>query len=494
MDIAEILERVASASNPDLSLSQLLADGLTQETAFSLSPWGVWTLFSLVRHHQRQEFVAEVVRTRLNGDLQQIADKGAFGHPEGPQRGPVPGLVEWEYYFHGRGCCLTYRATGESIDVDFWDDTADWFDPWFYVHYLESLRSPAPCEGRVISLHPSHETVLLAWDELREVGLLVPRESLLIRLNSDIVPLFDSLEMIDARFHTEATSRLAAAFGDWTIFRENEIPEAFRNLWKVRIAALKAKRSRGLCDLFDRDHRPSLALQALVEADAPEADDCLRRALAGPLSGTTCTALEIIRDGGGGDSEWNEPIHAVLRRVDPSAKAPQPAIWLLAVEYLLRNDDQHAEIARHLGHAVWDSAEAALLAMEFAPEQAIILFRRALRSDVPNDRIVAAAVLALIDRPWSHRELTQVLEESTEQEPTAECRASLRETSSPEAHRAVDDWEALNPYEPEQAEFRTVAEWFLLGMGTTIRFEMSEYHDRVLPLRHIVPPSPGDRG
>jgi hypothetical protein len=37
-------------------------------------------------------------------------------------------LPEWEYYFHGKGCCLTHRVTGEEIDVDFFDDSAEYFD------------------------------------------------------------------------------------------------------------------------------------------------------------------------------------------------------------------------------------------------------------------------------------------------------------------------------------------------------------------------------
>ena len=77
------------------------------------SPWETWTLIGLVRHRERQAWVAEVIGTRLKGSLPELAAAGAFGHPQGvPQSGSVPGLPEWEYYFHGRGCCLTYVMTG----------------------------------------------------------------------------------------------------------------------------------------------------------------------------------------------------------------------------------------------------------------------------------------------------------------------------------------------------------------------------------------------
>src|SRR5262245_39238779 len=102
----------------------------------TLLPWETWTLIGLTRHRQRQLWVGEIVTTRLHGHLADIAALGAFGHPEQvPQRGPVPGLPEWEYYFHGKGCCLTNRVTGESIDVDFFEDSAEYFDLFFYENY-----------------------------------------------------------------------------------------------------------------------------------------------------------------------------------------------------------------------------------------------------------------------------------------------------------------------------------------------------------------------
>src|SRR5262245_29296652 len=91
-------------------------------------PWLTWTLITLVRHRDRQRWVGDVVRNRLDGDLLRVARAGSMGHPEGrPQRGPVPGLPEWEYFFHGIGCCLTHRVTGEEIDVNFFGDHAEGF-------------------------------------------------------------------------------------------------------------------------------------------------------------------------------------------------------------------------------------------------------------------------------------------------------------------------------------------------------------------------------
>src|SRR4051794_20489515 len=67
------------------------------------SPWEMWTLIGLVRHRERQLWVADIIRSRLRGSPSDLAAGGAFGHPEGIlQSGPVPGMPEWEYYFHGK--------------------------------------------------------------------------------------------------------------------------------------------------------------------------------------------------------------------------------------------------------------------------------------------------------------------------------------------------------------------------------------------------------
>src|SRR5262245_53036598 len=71
-------------------------------------PWETWTLIGLIRHRRRQLWVGNIITERLGGNLLELGRMGAFGHPPVPQRGPVPGLPEWEYYFHGRGCCLTH--------------------------------------------------------------------------------------------------------------------------------------------------------------------------------------------------------------------------------------------------------------------------------------------------------------------------------------------------------------------------------------------------
>ncbi len=79
---------------------------------------------------------------RLQAEPAALAIEGALAHPEIPQQGIVPGLPAWEYYFHGRGCCLTHRTSGQSVDVDFHDATSDWIADYFFIRYLQSVRRP----------------------------------------------------------------------------------------------------------------------------------------------------------------------------------------------------------------------------------------------------------------------------------------------------------------------------------------------------------------
>src|SRR5262249_25001878 len=142
-------------------------------------------------HRERQLWVAEIIRTRLRGSPAGLAALGAMGHPDGvPQSGPVPGLPEWEYYFHGCGCCFSHKVDGDAIDVDFWDDSADYFDTFFFKNYLESLRRPEPPEQRHRELHPSARAMTIAVTDLLVGGALTPlpgRDSHPYRVADEVV-------------------------------------------------------------------------------------------------------------------------------------------------------------------------------------------------------------------------------------------------------------------------------------------------------------------
>ncbi len=101
---------------------------------------------------------------------------------------------------------------------------------------------------------------------------------------------------------------------------------------------------------------------------------------------------------------------------------------------------------------------------------------------MPANRLTAAAILALIDRPGSRAELLAVLRESDDQEATSECRAALDESREPAARRAVEEWQERNPHEPEPGPTISMREWMLQNRSKWLRFEMDRLRERVARL------------
>jgi hypothetical protein len=230
---------------------------------------------------------------------------------------------------------------------------------------------------------------------------------------------------------------------------------------------------------FERPGEVKLALLALSDLGADDLPDFLTRTLRGDVSGATSTALELI-EASPNASSWCAEVFAMWQRVAPKGQASHPYVWTRCSEFLLHQGYQKKEVAAALplvgGSLVGDTA---LMALEHAPEVALSLIRCALRSDVPANRMTAAAVLALIDNPWSRAELLAVLRESDDQEATCECRAALAESREPEARRAVEDWEARNPREPEIGRWITGREVSLRHCPHWLLYEMDKLRERV---------------
>ncbi len=464
------------------------------------SPWEAWVLIGLVRHHARQQWVLDLVRTRLRGDATQLAMMGSLGHPEDvPQSGPVPGSPEWEYYFHWRGCCVSHKVRGDAIDVDFFDDTADYFDTYFYVRFLKSLRQPEPPEARILGLHPSVRPVAIAFTDLTSAGALVqggdPERPRPPRLPAEVLDYAEDVERF-CDLWGDPTRRLwlAAVIGDWPAAHELATPEL-------------AEGTAGRADACRRQRHEHLrAVTGFPASDALHglddlgvADQYLAEAFQGPPSGQISAALEIAERQP--DSRWWPHIYALFRRVDPTAQPPQPHIWLTSLKLLVRHGYKAGELIAELGNAGGTAiGEAVLLALEFAPRNTIPLVRKGLLSHIPINRIEVAAILAIIRKGWSTRELLNALKEC-DQETTAEARAALLELGDPEADRAVLDWEQKNPHEDEVGSylevdgrklgpFYTFGELALKNCGSRIRHEMDQLHDRVMKLRDVAPPEP----
>jgi hypothetical protein len=468
------------------------------------TPWETWTLLGLVRHRRRQLWVGDLVTTRLGGSALDLARMGAFGHPAVPQRGPVPGLPEWEYYFHGKGCCLSHRVTGEEIDVDFFDDSAEYFDLWFYQNHLNSLRTPGLLERWLLSLHASAETLSVAVQDLLAAGALAlfpghqshpfRISDLVLRHETEITQFCEMWD--DPAGHLW----LASLIGDWLAAHDEAVrlgDTALAATLAPRAEQCREMRRQRLLQLLPEERFASAALLGLADLGGVGLAHALKEVLEGIPSGLTSTALRIIDRLD--DPAWCARVHALFRRVDPSGPTPQPHLWIACLKFLMRHDYQTDTALAALPRATgYEMGEACLLALEYAPDLALPLIRRTLLSRVPANRSAVAAILALIDEPWSRRELLAALEASDDQEQTADCRAALLECHDAEAHRAVRAWEERNPHEPEAPTFVKIGdrefgpclsfeELMLRDRPQRIRYEMEQLHDRVMRIRDRVP-------
>lgn len=471
------------------------------------SPWDAWTLIGLARHRARQFWVAEIIRTRLHGAPADLAARGALGgHPDGvPQSGSVPGMPEWKYFFHGIGCCISHKVDGDAIDVNFWDDSADYFDTFFYTCYLDSLRRPEPPEQRLRELFPSTCAVTIAVTDLIAAGALTPLSSSdphPYRLADEALAVADHVDDFCAAWsQPDRRLWLAALIGDWLAADDAAVGQPkLAEITRPRAARCRELQWQRLRWELGEERRGADALRALADLRAPDLDECLEKALRGPPSGLISAALDVIRQQD--DPRWCARVYELFSRVDPAGQLPAPHVWMTSLNYLLRHGYRINEMIASLAKAGRTKmGEALLLSLERAPELVLPLIRKGLLANVPIDRRQVAAILALLNSPWSRRELRRALESSNDQEKTADVRAALLEVGDEEDHSAVLAWEERNPHEDEIGSyleidgrrlgpFYTFNELSLKNRVMWIRHEMGQLHDRVMKVKNVIPAEP----
>ena len=223
--VNEVLTRLAS--NVPVSNAEL-ADVIAEPPLDTgLEHWSLWTLASLARHVERQKWVGYVVETRLRGDLAQLGAAGAFGHPEKlPQSGDVPDLPEWEYFFHGKGCCLTHKEKATRIDVDFTGDgKSDAIDRYFYSDFLDSSEATELPELLISKNPPFRNVWHVDIDRLGAAGCVDPQHQVrLTHLGKEIAerisPLIERLNelfLLDTESARLARVYVAVCLGDFVL-------------------------------------------------------------------------------------------------------------------------------------------------------------------------------------------------------------------------------------------------------------------------------------
>ena len=388
-----------------------------------------------------------------------------------------------------------------DYDVDFWDDSAEYFEIFFYTCFLKSLRSPEPAEQRLRELHLSLEPLSIAVKDLIASGVLTTwtgRQLNVPRISDQVLDCQKSIESF-CRAWSDPGQRLwlSALIGDWPSAHEVASGQSEVD-WITTQHAEKCRQLRVERLLRETGYPAADALYGLAELSA--ADASLEEAFRSTPSGFVSAALEIA--GQQDDGQWCPQIYDLFSRVNPQGPLPEPHIWMTSLKYLLRHEHRVSELLPALSLAGGcELGEAVLLALERVPESALALIRKGLLSHIPVDRTTVAAILALIAKPWSTRELLRALETSDDQQKTADARAALLELGDAQAEKAVLAWEQKNPHEYEAGSylevdgrilgpFYSMEERALKSRAIWIQFEMTQLHDRVMKIRDVVPTEP----
>lgn len=202
--------------------------------------------------------------------------------------------------------------------------------------------------------------------------------------------------------------------------------------------------------------RPAVSLLPVNDATA-----ACEHLIEGPVDSTTGAAVEAL---GALLPSNRTAIEALLPRLDPRKHHPYPA-WATA-RYLLERGFERTralelieafaaveKVEGYVGNPFDD--QLAVLLLEHAPERAIPLARRALRSKTPRSVLAMSALLASVDRPWCHRELSSALVERANDLPQARYLvAALARSTSQLARRLAGEFSLSVPVrEPGQVGF-----------------------------------------
>jgi hypothetical protein len=428
-DLQTRLLRALTPQPPDLiaAISALAAAG-----APAPSPWLVWPFLALLRHLPRQRRVGAIVRDRLPGGGGFLDDSASYsGHTERPRRGIVPGLPGFRYDFHGRGCRVTDEATDETIDVDFYEGSSDYFDPYFVIEYLASLRHPEPIEARVIALHPRLETLTLAFDSLLAAGLLVrhPRHHVFRLADAALASIAAASALTERWNDAVARPWIAAALGDWPLVAElvpgdESLRQRARRTVAERVADLEIS--------LEAPARGAHALLALAAVSTADQLRCyLTTRLQAPPYLHADTALDLIDEHL--EIDLRPELRALISRLSPE---PDTHLIARAARLLLDRGEPPAEVmpvlrrcasAAEVPHSESNGclADLAFIALEYAPEEALSLVRAALRASFPLAWGEAAAALMIFATPWAVRELESALESAFCEDQARDLQAAL---------------------------------------------------------------------
>ena len=331
-------------------------------------PWFFWLLVCLCRQRLRQEWLVEVARSL----------------PGGLVSGAVPSHPEWSFQYHGRGLCLS-GPDEETVDYDFHDSRGASIDPYFFTYRMVRWKRKGGPERQLFAWLGGTELIVSGLDGLRSQRWIVP-------LGSDR--------------HVFTLS--AALDADWRWLAAAAVEEL------EPLCAPPDRRDYRLylLDLLEDRGRAARVVKELVPLLPPEDRlEICENLLKEPLDSASAATLDALHELKGPPSPAVLPL---LRRLDPQEHHPNLA--RAAVRYLCSRGVAREEALEVLfafaqvkvvkgfhGNPMLD--ELALLALEFAPQRALPVVQQALRSNIPGVVGPLSALLALLNCPWSLREL-----------------------------------------------------------------------------------------
>jgi hypothetical protein len=424
------------------------------------SQHGTWTLIRLVRYRDRQRWAHE--RLLDSHDAQDVlAERDTY--EEGMTSHPLPDLPGWQLDLYG-GHALDYaylrhRDSGEEIFLDLSAVKPE--DGFFCMGDMMARRDRghrSAAEGRLAELHPVRESLFYSREELLERGYLEERcfdEDLAFygqRLSSHVAAADASIASFAERWEDPASRLwLAALIGDWPAAAAAAERGGYHDLipftrsradqcherWAARVCAGDVPTWPGW--YLDRDGpaQTSLAHLGALRDASPRDFTAFVQSLLDEVSFHTGTAVEFLA--AYGDGSWCGRI-AELFRVAMDGPCYVYGLRQNCARYLARHGGSAAAVIDALASA-GPPDEAAFLALDYAPAASIPLLRRALRSPSEEVRGSAAGALAVVDRPWSRRELTTFLESCDDHKLTWQARAALLKSPEPEMRQAVAAWD-----------------------------------------------------
>ena len=448
-----------------------------------------WSLLGLIHYRERKRWAWQTLASRIHAYIQRHPDCDVTLQQVLDSRcqGVVPGFPEWAFSLDGNASFVANRVTGEHLHVDV-DNGPDVMLPCYFEEYLQKHRRPGPAEQRLGQLYPKGKGLTTALHCLRQAGLFH-----VIDEEEERIFDFELCRVVDK--FVEPVGKFLSAWQDpdnrvllGSLIADGPVVEGLAKAQGnaalvARAAALSAQSRRrwlNIARVAADGHLPD-ALYALANAGAEDLSEYLSEALADPDQADV--AIEIAGD----DARWRPQVYRLFRK----SLNHHWHIRSAAAPYLAKHGHPVGELIQGLLKKPADISAAILLALEHAPEQLKPVLSRGLLSRDSQNRLTAAAVLALLDCDWSRQELLAVLSVSGDHRATLECRTALRESNDSEARLAVERWEADHS---EQGDRPGRSDEYVYtlegGCGRALQEKMLELGDRVIPLRTILSGKP----